>query len=49
MLISGTVALVAMAGSLVLFTLAGVGLAIWDHHLDRIRRHWKPAESSTHW
>jgi hypothetical protein len=49
MLISGAVALFAMAGCLVLFTVAGVGLAVWDRHFDAKRRHWQPAESSTHW
>ncbi len=49
MLVAGTVAIVAMSGSLLLLAVGGIGLAIWDHHFDAKRRHWQPAESSTHW
>lgn len=49
MLISGTVILSVMGGVLIALIMAAIALAIADKHNDAQRRHWAPAESSTHW
>lgn len=49
MLISGTVAVMAMGGALAALIVASVVLAMLDSRYDASRRHWQPAESSTHW
>lgn len=49
MLISGTVALVVLGGALTAAVAASIVLALFDKSYDSQRRHWSPAESSTHW
>lgn len=49
MLISGTVAIMAMGGALAALIAASIILAMLDSRYDSSRRHWRPAESSTHW
>ncbi len=48
MLISGTVVIMVMGGALILLIAASIILAKLDSHYDSGRRHWRPAESSTH-
>jgi hypothetical protein len=49
MLISGTVAIIMLGGAMTALVAASIVLAIFDKHYDLQRRHWRPAESSTHW
>ena len=48
MLISGIVAVVVLGGAMAALVAASIVLAIFDRHFDAQRRHWRPAESSTH-
>lgn len=49
MLVSGIVAAAALGGTLIALLAAGALLVYCDKQFDRRRRHWSPAESSTHW
>ena len=49
MLISGTLIVLIMGGTLGALVATSVILAYVDKRNDPQRRHWKPAESSTHW
>jgi hypothetical protein len=48
MLISGTVAIMAIGGAFSAVVVAAIILAMLDSRYDAGRRHWRPAESSTH-
>lgn len=48
MLISGTVVIMVLGGAMTALIAASVVLALFDKHYDPQRRHWRPAESSTH-
>lgn len=49
MLVSGIVVVCLLGGILVALALAGGALALVDKHFNNRRRHWAPAESSSHW
>jgi len=49
MLVSGTIAIIVLGGAMTALVAASIVLAMFDKHYDLQRRHWRPAESSTHW
>jgi hypothetical protein len=48
MLISGIIAVVMLCGGMTAVILAFIVVAVIDKRHDLPRRHWRPAESSTH-